>query len=177
MSRDYKLPSSIPTPPNIDPANLLTPDERKDFIKAARYYMGTKWVHLGRADWVTSKGGVDHGVDCLGLLICAAKRAGLIPPEFDIVDYVPQVDYKRLFAEMHQYLSPIPFQCSDRGDVLLYAAQGIIPVHLGMLDIDDRGRKIVIQASLRALRVSDSVLREGDIRQLFGTFTYEKGKI
>ena len=41
------------------------------FIEAARSYIGTKFHHCGRAPGV--------GLDCIGVIVCAARDAGYAP--------------------------------------------------------------------------------------------------
>lgn len=77
------------------------------FIAAARAYLGVQWVHQGRSR---------NGVDCVGLLVCAAKDAGIIVE--DVRNYSTRPDGERFAALLHQYCVKIePAQMAD-GDLL-----------------------------------------------------------
>lgn len=79
-----------------------------DFILAARGYVGTKFHHGGRLPGV--------GLDCIGVLICAAKAAGL--PHRDVAAY-PLRPNGQLPIELDAQL--VRVSVAQAGDVLLMA--------------------------------------------------------
>lgn len=88
------------------------------FIAAARSYVGVPFHHQGRTR---------HGVDCIGLVVCAARDAGLA--------LVDRTDYPRdpnglLPVEMaRQFAAAEPAQA---GDILLMRFRGE-PQHVAIL--------------------------------------------
>jgi cell wall-associated NlpC family hydrolase len=95
----------------------MTPD---DFIAAARGMLGTPWHHQGRAPGV--------GIDCIGLVVCAARQCGIELPD--------QRGYSR---DPHGMLRPtLQAYCGDPvreraiGDVALFKIVNE-PQHVGIL--------------------------------------------
>ena len=52
---------------------------RTDIALAARGYKGTPFHHRGRKPGAA--------LDCVGVLICAARSVGIFPPDFDVPEY------------------------------------------------------------------------------------------
>ncbi len=90
------------------------------FIEAARTYKGTRWHHLGRSK---------EGLDCIGLLLCAADDCGIPHPipapypkgqtGFDLTDACARIGRQVQVREARD------------GDILVFAC-GIFPGHLGL---------------------------------------------
>lgn len=96
------------------------PDER--VLEAARSYLGVKYRHQGR---------VRAGVDCLGLVVLAAKDTGRETP--DRVDYSYQPDGHLLRGTLQEHLIEVPIEERAPGDVLLFwFAQRGYPQHVGI---------------------------------------------
>lgn len=110
---------------------------REDLIKRAREYVGVPYRHQGRS--------ADIGVDCIGLPICAFhKDHGL--GDYDTTEYTrrPNAQTFKQGAINAGYL-PIPLNDAKTAD-LLHMAMPRWPVHCGVLDIDETGKKWVIHA-------------------------------
>ncbi len=89
-----------------------------DFIAAARSYVGVPFRHQGRTR---------HGVDCIGLVVCAARDAGLA--------LVDRTDYPRdpnglLPVEMARQFAAV--ETGQGGDILLMRFRGE-PQHVAIL--------------------------------------------
>ncbi len=89
-----------------------------EFVAAARAYIGTPFVHQGRSR---------HGLDCVGLVVCAARDAGL--SLVDRMDYSPDPG-SLLIKELVLQLVEVPDK--QPGDVLLMRFQGE-PQHSAVL--------------------------------------------
>ncbi|MFZ4124577.1 MAG: NlpC/P60 family protein [Rickettsiales bacterium] len=96
-------------------------------IDAARGYLGVRFAHQGRSK--------QTGVDCLGLLICAAQDAGITlqdyePNHYDRTDYGTFPDAQMLRAQLHAAL--IAVEEVAVGDILLLRIDGR-PQHLALV--------------------------------------------
>lgn len=93
---------------------------RAAFVAAARAYIGTRWRHLGRDA---------HGMDCVGLVLAAARDVGLSLPE---PGYYPR---GRSADELIRGIEAVAAHAKSPpapGDVLLFRA-GRLGAHLGIL--------------------------------------------
>ena len=89
-----------------------------DFIAAARSYVGVPFRHQGRTR---------HGVDCIGLVVCAARDIG--------ITLADRTDYARdpnglLPLEMARQFAPV--ESPQAGDILLMRFRGE-PQHVAIL--------------------------------------------
>jgi cell wall-associated NlpC family hydrolase len=76
------------------------------FVNAARGYVGTRFHHGGRLPGV--------GLDCIGVIVCAAQAAGLQPRDVAAYPLRPNGQLPReLDAQLRRVDAPLP------GDVLL----------------------------------------------------------
>lgn len=89
-----------------------------DFIAAARSYVGVPFRHQGRTR---------HGVDCIGLVVCAARDIGLTLA--DRTDY-PRDPNGLLPLEMARQFAPV--ESPQAGDILLMRFRGE-PQHVAIL--------------------------------------------
>jgi cell wall-associated NlpC family hydrolase len=89
-----------------------------DFIAAARSYVGVPFRHQGRTR---------HGVDCIGLVVCAARDIGLTLA--DRTDY-PRDPNGLLQLEMARQFAPV--ESTQAGDILLMRFRGE-PQHVAIL--------------------------------------------
>jgi len=71
---------------------------QQELIDAARQWVGVKYMHQGRTRF---------GIDCIGLIIEVGKEVGILPQEFD------QVNYSRLPTSKSQLLSEIAARCEQ----------------------------------------------------------------
>ncbi len=88
------------------------------FVAAARGYVGVPWRHLGRA--LT-------GVDCIGLVLLAARRAGMDLP--DPAPYEREPQGTRLLEGILGYATRVAE--ASTGDVLLFR-MGLYGGHVGI---------------------------------------------
>jgi cell wall-associated NlpC family hydrolase len=93
-----------------------------NFVGQARSWLGVPWVHQGRSR---------AGVDCVGLLVCAARELGLAAGAVDVQDYARQPHGGRLreMAEQHLVPSGYPLQ---PGHVVLMRFDGE-EQHIGLI--------------------------------------------
>lgn len=70
---------------------IATPEQ---FVEAARAYLGAPWLHQGRSR---------QGIDCVGLLICAAADCGIIEPTPDLQTYNREGDGVQMPALLREY--------------------------------------------------------------------------
>lgn len=89
-----------------------------DFIAAARSYVGVPFHHQGRTR---------HGVDCIGLVVCAARDVGLVLA--DRTDY-PRDPNGLLPVEMARQFAAV--ESAQGGDILLMRFRGE-PQHVAIL--------------------------------------------
>lgn len=110
--------------------------KRADIVSAARGYLGTPFHHQGRA-----KGA---GVDCIGLLVCSARDAGL--DVIDRADYPRQPIPAELEAGLAANMDRIGVDEARAGDVLVFwcidpatlppEKRGETPQHVGFVTPD-----------------------------------------
>ncbi len=101
---------------------------RETVVAEARALLGVRFAHQGRH--------AAHGLDCLGLLMVVAERAGLrfgavLPGALDQRDYGSRPDAVMLKARLDQWLMPRK-GTAQPGDVLLLDIQGE-PQHLALV--------------------------------------------
>lgn len=101
---------------------------RHDIVACARQFLSVRFVHQGRSA---------EGLDCLGLLLAVADRAGLVfenlpAMEIDVPRYGMRPDVALLKAKLDQFLLPIAEQELAPGDVVLLKVDGS-PQHLGII--------------------------------------------
>lgn len=80
------------------------------FVAAARSYVGTRFVHQGRAPGA--------GLDCLGVVVCAAEAAGA--PLRDVRTYRRAPDPRQLLAELDAQLDRVATSDARAGDVAAF---------------------------------------------------------
>jgi lipoprotein Spr len=78
------------------------------FVAAARELVGVPYRHAGRNK---------HGVDCGGVIILAARRAGLIPADWDVLPYSTIIDVDMILAGLREWCEPV--EAAAAGDILL----------------------------------------------------------
>ena len=86
--------------------------ERADrFVAAARELVGVPYRHAGRNE---------HGVDCGGVIILAARAAGLLPPDWDVLPYSPIIDVGMILDGLRKWCEPVERPGEpEAGDILL----------------------------------------------------------
>lgn len=135
-----------------------------DLIREARALNGVPWVHLGRTQ---------RGVDCIGLVILAARNAGL-----DLFGHIGLADRRygrkadqKLFNMVRQYAQRTEV---EPGALLLFRFDGdSTPRHFGIATERDtvihaecKSRKQVVEHGLRShwARWVDSAWRIPGVR-------------
>ena len=93
----------------------MSPD---GFAAAARGYVGVPWRHLGRSR---------TGLDCIGLVLLAARDAGLVLP--DPAPYAREPQGTRLLEGILAHAVRVPEPAP--GDVLLFR-MGLYGGHVGI---------------------------------------------
>jgi cell wall-associated NlpC family hydrolase len=100
---------------------------------AARAYLGTPWRHLGRSA---------TGIDCIGLVILAARDCGITIP--DPAPYAREPQGNRLAAAASEH--GVRVGQAQPGDVLLFRA-GLYAGHVGIAGLHpEHGIPSVIHA-------------------------------
>lgn len=94
---------------------------RLDLVRQARTYLGVPFRHAGRDR---------QGVDCVGVLICAARDLSLTA--WDDRDYSRIVSPERMRGNLLLFADPMPPAARRPGDVLLFRIQGAA-THVGLL--------------------------------------------
>lgn len=102
-------------------------DQRDHFVACARSFLGVRFAHQGRNP--------ASGLDCLGLLIATAEKAGIsidgFPPRMlDDRQYGHRPDTEYLQETLARYLQPVA--TAEIGDVLLLRIHGR-PQHLALV--------------------------------------------
>lgn len=95
-----------------------------NIVDAARRYIGTPFHHMARNPPV--------GIDCAGLIICAAREVGLLPRGFDVPSYSRMPDGFTIMALCREYLDAVAQADVRVGDVIV-VSMGRYPQHLGLL--------------------------------------------
>lgn len=100
-----------------------------EFADAVRKYVGLRWVHQGRSK--------TQGVDCLGLVVLAARDCG-----YDVEDcdhYRRRPDDKKLLYMVDKQMDRVPEGAPlEPGDILLIHFNGRTksPYHFAVVDKD-----------------------------------------
>lgn len=88
---------------------------------AARRYLGVPWRRLGRTE---------HGLDCVGLLLCAAKDAGYNVPEIE--PYENEPSDRTLINEISKHCDDVTGQEILPGDIVTFR-MGLYAAHIGIV--------------------------------------------
>lgn len=91
-------------------------------VAQARRYLGVRFAHQGRSK--------ETGVDCLGLLLCAAEDSGLSVRQYDRRDYRAFPDTEMLRVQLDHALDRV--DTIQTGDVILFNIEGR-PQHLALV--------------------------------------------
>lgn len=113
---------------------------RADVIRVVRSYVGTPFQHRGRVP--------GRGLDCAGVVICAARELGLVSPEFDVPPYGTAPDGDGMLDWCDRYMHRVAREQMQPGDVLVLIADRD-PQHLGVLTPYERtpGALAIVHAS------------------------------
>lgn len=131
---------------------------RAELVACARTFLGVRFAHQGRH--------AGEGLDCLGLLIATAEKAGcrlegLRPSALDQRDYGARPDTHFLQWKLQVHLRRMELSLLRPGDVLLLNIEGR-PQHLALVsDYPVVGEYGMIHAYAMARRVVEHRLDEG----------------
>lgn len=114
---------------------------RTDIVRICRSYIGTPFHHMAR------KPGL--GMDCAGVLICAARDAGLVPTDFDVPAYEPIPDGDTMLRWCEEHMTRVSKAEMQPGDALLMITDQF-PQHLGILGNYQHGGHSLIHAAQNA---------------------------
>lgn len=95
---------------------------------AAESYVGTPFKHKGRTPGV--------GLDCVGVVLCAAWSCGLVVPDF--YDYGPMPMASRLLSELSSRGHMVPHTDMRAGNVMLFGPRKDAPAHFAIYDGEGR---------------------------------------
>lgn len=112
-----------------------------EIVRVARGYIGTPFHHMGRVPGV--------GLDCAGVLICAARELGLVAPDFDVPPYSRMPDGRSLIEWCDRYMTRIRQSEMRAGDAIVVIVDRD-PQHLGILGDYRHGGFSIIHAMSRA---------------------------
>lgn len=124
------------------------------FIEEARRYVGTPWVHQGRAPGA--------GLDCIGIIVCAARAAGATIVDRD--GYGRQPNPRQLMAAFEENFEQIDPADRRPGDLLVFYWResrklGRLPQHAGIVT-ERRGGEGLLHAYDRVGRTVETGLDE-----------------
>ena len=100
---------------------IISIEKRRELIKAARKYIGVRWLHVGRDN---------NGLDCAGLIIAVIQDVFGI--DIQVYDYSPWPRPAVMRDICNAILRPIRREDMQPGDVALLYAPGLGVVHLGL---------------------------------------------
>lgn len=121
-------------------------DQRQRIIACAREFLGVRFRHQGRSR---------AGLDCLGLLLLTAERAGILfeageAGKIDVPTYSMRPDTALLQTRMRELLLPLDIAAASIADIVLLRIQNA-PQHLAILsDYPAGGELGMIHAYLPA---------------------------
>ena len=93
-----------------------------EYVESLRKYLGVPWVHQGRTK---------YGLDCIGLLLVAARDLGM--EVYDDPTYSLNPDHTRFLALLRTNLYEIPIATRGIGDIMLYVEKGTPPLHVAVV--------------------------------------------
>ena len=132
-------------------------------LAEARALLGTPWRHLGRSE---------TGLDCIGLVLVAAARAGIVLP--DPAPYAREPSEQKLRQGMASVLDFVPLGEIAQGDVLVMNL-GLYAGHVGLYATHPVYRApAVVHAYLPRKRVVEELL-EQHRAGLTGAYRFREG--
>jgi cell wall-associated NlpC family hydrolase len=114
---------------------------RESFVDIAVSRTGVPWVHQGR--------NVEHGLDCVGLIITSLREAGL--ECWDTEDYGRRGNMTVIRSWLEDHATPVlDFTKRQSGDILIFGMDGD-PYHAGILLERPNQRSMVLHCHQRRL--------------------------
>lgn len=129
---------------------------RQDIVDEAKTWLGVRYKHAGRDR---------YGIDCVGLPIKVAHGLGLTT--YDTTNYSKRPNASELRRELRGHLEQVHVRDARHGDVLVIPAPHS-PVHMGILEVDERGDEWLIHAWASARQVvRESLPNKNHVRMAF----------
>lgn len=127
-------------------------------VAAARGWLGVRWRHLGRAR---------SGVDCIGLVLLAARDCGVILPDPAPYERVPSGP--RLLTGIMAHADRVAQ--AEPGDVLLFR-MGVYGGHVGLASVhpDHRVPAVIHAYARHGVEVCEQPMHDEFRRALVGAF-------
>ena len=119
-----------------------------EIVQVANELVGLRYRHHGRGEGT---------IDCVGVPIYIAKKLGI--SDWDTKDYGPRPalhEFNRLIRETGA--TRIPMNELSHGDMVQVSWEGTPPVHVGIVEVDERGQMWMIHAFLLHRKVSRDVV-------------------
>jgi cell wall-associated NlpC family hydrolase len=151
--------------PLLSPTDsLLTHDEaaaRALIVECARSYIDCRYRHRGRTR--------EHGIDCLGLLVCVATDLGceFLLKETDD-DYGMNPDGYYLVERLSECLDEIPVTEAAAGDIVLcrwHIARP--PQHIGIVTLNEPDNLRCVHSSRTNRKVVENRWATGEVTHAF----------
>ena len=109
----------------------------RKFIDAARALKGARWRHRGRKSWA---------VDCIGLVVLAGRKSGLV--DCDVSGYGREPWNDLLREGCHErFGEPLPPSAAMPGDIAVIRWGDAEPSHVGIVGDHPDGGLTLIHAS------------------------------
>jgi cell wall-associated NlpC family hydrolase len=127
----------------------------------ARRWIGTPYHHQARSPGV--------GLDCIGLLICAARELGHVPPDFNVTGYRRVPDGHSLMRHLGEQVTQIAQSDMAPGDYVCLAFDKH-PHHVGIIGSYPLGGLSIIHANSKTGRVEETRLVFNDAMRFVAAF-------
>lgn len=133
---------------------------KKEIIRVARSWIGTRFHHQGR---IKKSEGNRGGCDCIGLLMGVANELdiyskGIRVADCDQTGYARTPDGNYLYDELCKYLNEVPVEVASEGDIVLFRFEKE-PQHVGFLS-ELEGRQSIIHCYMQARGVVEHHMDE-----------------
>ena len=115
-----------------------------DIVRVANELVGMRYRHMGRGK---------ETIDCVGVPLYIGKKLGLM--DYDTKAYTSRPDihtFNRLMQESP--VNRIPMADLSHGDMVQISWEKTLPVHVGIIEVDERGDRWVIHAFLPHKKVT-----------------------
>lgn len=98
-----------------------------DIIAAARFCIGTKWMHQGRKPNV--------GIDCVGIPLWCGNSLGIFNPPYEPPPYQREAHWEEFVGNFQEQCAEKDVREAAPGDILCFR-QDKFPCHCGILTAD-----------------------------------------
>lgn len=122
------------------------------FVAAARSRVGTRWRHRGRQPWA---------IDCVGLVVLAARDAGLIIPDELYYGREPWDDMLRRRCR-EEFGQELQVSVAQPGDVAVVRFGRHEPSHVGIVGDHPHGLSLIHSHNLHGVieqRIDEHIAR------------------